>query len=253
MEIGMNFETNFVLLSSLFLELLPFRVKILTFQQKEKETLGATWARFTTLINVSPNLSFPDHVLLHHFHLGLSKETALHLDLSSGGSFAHNTISERKAILEKILENTPYTGIYDEFPEEEIKSSLDQQKEAHTTKSEFSSYPYYDSVAKEPPIQGTYHTSRDDELHPFTCPFEFEDDLSLMLILGTPQSLPIQHHPMPRIPMSDIKENPRMEYQVNPQRENQIIQNPFLSSVPLCPQSMSHQNLFLGVSLCQSP
>jgi len=121
----------------------------------------------------------PDHVLLYHFHLGLSKEAALHLDLSSGGLFTHKTISEGKAILEKILENTLYTGIYDEFPKEEIESSPDQQKEAHTTEFEFSLYPSYDSVAKEPPIQETYHTSRDYEPHPFTCPFEFEDDLFL--------------------------------------------------------------------------
>ena len=94
------------------------------------------------------------------------------------------TISEGKAILEKILENTPYTGIYDEFPEEEIESSLGQQKEAHTTESKFSSYSSSDPVAKEPPIQGTYHTSRDDEPHPFTCPFEFEDDLFLDADLG---------------------------------------------------------------------
>jgi hypothetical protein len=31
----------------------------------------------------------------------------------------HETINEGKAILEKILENTPYTGIFDEFLEEE--------------------------------------------------------------------------------------------------------------------------------------
>ena len=75
------------------------RIEILTFQQKEKETLGAAWARFTNLINTSPNLSLPDHVLLHHYHLGLSKEAALHLDISSGGSFSHKTISEGTAIL----------------------------------------------------------------------------------------------------------------------------------------------------------
>ena len=92
------------------------RIEILTFQQKEKETLEVAWARFTNLINAGPNLSLPDHVLLHHFHLGLSKEAALHLDISSGGSFTHNTIGEGKVILEKILENIPYTGIYDEFP-----------------------------------------------------------------------------------------------------------------------------------------
>ena len=60
----------------------------------------------------------PDHVLLQHFHYGLSREATLFLDISSGGSFSHKTVSEGKAILDKILENTPYTGIYDEFPEE---------------------------------------------------------------------------------------------------------------------------------------
>jgi hypothetical protein len=65
----------------------------------------------------------PDHILLNHFYHGLSKEAALHLDISSGGTFTHTSFSEGEAILEKILENTPYTGIFDEFPKEEKKSS----------------------------------------------------------------------------------------------------------------------------------
>jgi hypothetical protein len=117
------------------------RIELCTYQQKEKETLGAAWARFLSLINTGPNLSLPDHVLLHHFHLGLSKEAALHLDISSGGSFAHKTISEKKAILEKILQNIPYTGIYDEFPEETVESSPDQKEEAHATESKIPSSP----------------------------------------------------------------------------------------------------------------
>jgi hypothetical protein len=84
------------------------------------------------LINSSPNLSLPDHVLLHHFHLGLSKEAALHIDISSGGSLLHKTISEGKAILEKILENTPYTGIFDEFLEEEEVKPSPTNKRKHT-------------------------------------------------------------------------------------------------------------------------
>jgi hypothetical protein len=100
------------------------RIEVLTFKQKEKETLGAAWARFTSLINSSPNIALPDHVLHYHFYRGLSKEAALHLDIASGGSFSHKLISEGKAILEKILENTPYTSIFDEFPKEEKKSSL---------------------------------------------------------------------------------------------------------------------------------
>ena len=128
------------------------RIEILTFQQKEKETLEVAWARFTNLISASPNLSLPNHVLLHHFHLGHSKEAALHLDISSGGSLAHKTISEGKAILERILENTPYTGIYDEFHKETFESGPDQQEEAYAAKSKIPSNPSYDPVAKEPPI-----------------------------------------------------------------------------------------------------
>jgi hypothetical protein len=139
-----------------------------------------------SLINTGPNLSLPDHVLFYHFHLGLSKEAAIQLDLSLGGSFTHNSISEGKAILEKILENTPYTDIYDEFPEETIESSPDQQEEAYAAKSKIPSNPSYDPVAKEPPIQGTYHTL--GMMNPILLHVPLNSTLtfSLMLILGTP-------------------------------------------------------------------
>jgi hypothetical protein len=61
----------------------------------------------------------PDHVLHYHFYRGLSKEAALHLDITLEGSFSHKLISEGKAILEKIHENTPYTSFFDKFPKEE--------------------------------------------------------------------------------------------------------------------------------------
>ena len=130
-----------------------------------------------SLINSSSNLSLPDHVLLHHFHLGLSKEAALHLDISLGGSFLHKTISEGKAVLQKILENTPYTGIFYEFPKEEVEPSPDQQEEAHTTEYEIPLNPIHDLVAEEPPTMGTQHTLEDDEPHLSMFPFEIEEDL----------------------------------------------------------------------------
>ena len=46
-------------------------------------------------------------MLLHHFWLGLSKEFALQLNIATGGSFTHKTIVEGKALLDRILENTP--------------------------------------------------------------------------------------------------------------------------------------------------
>ena len=117
-------------------QIIPLRLKILTFQQKDKETLGAAWARFSNLIASGPDLSMPEHVLLQHFHYGLSKEAALFLDTSSGGSFSHKTVSEGKAILDKILENTPYTGVYetspepkDETPATELETPLDSSHE----------------------------------------------------------------------------------------------------------------------------
>jgi hypothetical protein len=41
----------------------------------------------------------------------------------SGGSFLHFSASNRRNVLNKILENTPYTNIHDEFPEE-VKGKL---------------------------------------------------------------------------------------------------------------------------------
>ena len=152
-------------------------------------------ARFLSLINTGPNLSLPDHVLLYHFHLGLSKEAALHLDISSGGLFLHKIISEGKAVLEKILENTPYTGVFDKFPkEEEVKPGLDQQEEVHATESEIPSNPYHDLVAKEPPTMGTQHILEDDEPHPSMFPFEIEE--GLFEDFGNASNLPIQVKPL---------------------------------------------------------
>ena len=132
----------------------------------------------------------PNHILLHHFHLGLSKEAALHLNISSGGSFSHKTFSEGKAILEKILENTPYTGIFDEFPKEEVEPSPDQQEEAQTIEYEIPLNHIHDLVAQEPPTVGTQHTLEDDEPHLSMFPFEIEEDL--FEDFGNASNLPVQ-------------------------------------------------------------
>ena len=48
-------------------------------------------------------------MLLQHFWLGLSKESALQLDISAGGSFTHKITAEGEALLDRILENTSFT------------------------------------------------------------------------------------------------------------------------------------------------
>lgn len=47
-------------------------------------------------------------MLLQQFWFELNKESALQLDLAAGGSFSHKTTSEGEALLDKILENTPF-------------------------------------------------------------------------------------------------------------------------------------------------
>jgi hypothetical protein len=104
--------------------LVDLRMEVLGFKQKEKETLGAAWAQFLDLNMSGPNLELSELMLLQHFRRGLSKESAQSLDISSGGAFTHLTPSEGRNILNEILENTPYTSVFDEFPEEEVDGIL---------------------------------------------------------------------------------------------------------------------------------
>jgi hypothetical protein len=73
-----------------------------------------------------PDLSIPNHVLLQHFWLGLSKESALQLDIAAGGSFTHKTTAEGEALLDRILKNTPPLEPFHVEPElnhEEVSSA----------------------------------------------------------------------------------------------------------------------------------
>jgi hypothetical protein len=93
----------------------------LSFKQKEKESFGAAWARFNDLVNYGPNLAIQDHMLLQHFYVDLSGETAQFLDSASGGSFLHCSASEGRNILRKILENIPNTSIHDDGLEDVVE------------------------------------------------------------------------------------------------------------------------------------
>jgi hypothetical protein len=59
--------------------------------------------------------------------MGLSGETAQFLDLASGGSFLHCSASEGRIILRKILENTPYTSVHDDGPEDEVTKTYEEE------------------------------------------------------------------------------------------------------------------------------
>jgi hypothetical protein len=95
------------------------RQEILNFQQKEKESIGVAWDRFSILMRSSLDLYIPNHVLLQHFLLGLSKKSDLQLDIAVEGSFTHKTTTEGEALLDRILENTP---LLEQFQVEPAKS-----------------------------------------------------------------------------------------------------------------------------------
>jgi len=58
-------------------------------------------------------------MLLQHLYIGLDKETACYLDNVSHGAFLHLTVHGGWEVLNKVFENTPYTGVHDEFPRKE--------------------------------------------------------------------------------------------------------------------------------------
>ena len=75
-------------------------IDILNFEQLEKESIGAAWARFLRLLASSPDLSLPEDVSLNIFWSGLGMESALKLDIAAGGLFAQKTPTEGREILD---------------------------------------------------------------------------------------------------------------------------------------------------------
>ena len=63
-------------------------------------------------------MRIPEAMQLQHFSHGPRTDSATYLDKASRGSFLYKTVSEAKAILNRILQNTEYTGIYEDPPEE---------------------------------------------------------------------------------------------------------------------------------------
>ena len=86
------------------------------------------WAHFNDLITTGPDLAIQDPVLLQHFYMGLSKDSAQTLDAASRGAFLCFSVSGARTILDRIIRKTPCTSIHDELPEEEKKSSSDQEE-----------------------------------------------------------------------------------------------------------------------------
>jgi hypothetical protein len=90
--------------------------EVLSFTQKEGESLGVAWSRYKQLAMSGPELSIPDAMFMQHFVHGISTESAEYLDMTSGGVFVHCTVKEGKLILEKILSVTPLADLQPRAP-----------------------------------------------------------------------------------------------------------------------------------------
>ena len=126
------------------------------------------------LYSSGPDLGMPSPILLQHFYLGLSEESTQFLDIASRGAILHLSDSEGRAILDTILENSPYTDVHDDSPKEK-GIPTPKQEEVSTAKSLL----IPSKALATDPIPGPFlATPKEEEIHPLEFPFEFEEDLS---------------------------------------------------------------------------
>ena len=91
-----------------------------------------------------------------------------------GGAFLHLSDSEGRAILDTILENSPYTDFHDDSPKEK-DIPTPKKEEVSTAKS----LPIPSkALAADPIPEPLLGTLKEEEIHPLKFPFEFEEDLS---------------------------------------------------------------------------
>jgi len=100
--------------------------------------------------------------LLQHFYAGLDKESAHHLDLTFGGSFAHLTPAESKEVLDKILDRTSFVCIHEPVPTEPEMC----QVEPSEIESEPSESQSVDSIYETAPEHKSETSEEEDRLPP---------------------------------------------------------------------------------------
>jgi hypothetical protein len=53
-------------------KVVDLRIKIISFQQGDNESLSSCWERFELLCKLGPDLSLQDHILLQYFYIDLN-------------------------------------------------------------------------------------------------------------------------------------------------------------------------------------
>ena len=107
-------------------KVIPHQKQLLSFEQGD-ESLGVAWARFMHLVESGPLHQMPEEILMQRFFYGLKPKSEHFMNVASVGSVVYKTVAEVRTLLEKVLNSTAYTGIYDEPPEPLEQPSETQQ------------------------------------------------------------------------------------------------------------------------------
>ena len=101
------------------------------------------------LATYGPPHNIQEEMLMQHFVYGLNLESAHFLNLNSEGSVMYKTLAEARTILERVLNSTQYTEVFDDPPEPENQSTDKQQ--LNILSAAFSPPPPHIEEITEPP------------------------------------------------------------------------------------------------------
>ena len=79
------------------------------------------------LVDFGPPHQMPEEIHMQHFIYGLKPKSAHFMNVAFEGSVMYRTVAEVRTLLEKVLNSTEYTGIYDDPPEPLEQPSETQQ------------------------------------------------------------------------------------------------------------------------------
>jgi hypothetical protein len=137
----------------------------------DSESVGAAWARFSHLLELSSDMSILEDVSLCTFYMRVDMESAQELDLLAGGSFEHQSPMEWIEILEFFLEASPsHTSHNEPHQESELihESHLIDEFELSPCTS--------DDLSREPSMES--RTPKEEEIQPSEFSHIFEKDSS---------------------------------------------------------------------------
>jgi hypothetical protein len=140
---------------------------ILDFEQRKKESIGAAWARFSTLIHTGLDSSLPDSILLHLFCLGIDIKADLCLDTTARGCFTRKPMTEQVKFLENLLESYTSPVMRNKTLQAKVMSSVEE-----FSLVESKPIASLDSTNEPSPEQ---RTPNERVIYPLEFPIDFED------------------------------------------------------------------------------